>query len=266
MSLAPHTPWTDPDSPEATAHRLVNRPTEFDATRRDGVRCMVRRGWFRSGENSTPQQLLTTLMQLGGSVLRLGGGRGTTRCVELDGRTVFCKVYTTRTMGERLGNLVRRGHAIRELDCNCAVDAAGVPTAPIVAALSRRSFFGDVQIVVSEPAPGHSLLSILREQLTTTETRTPLLRDLGRFMADLHDHRVACRHLHGKHIFYDAQAGFTVIDLDGAHVYPWRWMLAPSRRRNLRDMERHLARVCTPEEIQIFLQSYHEATMELSLR
>ncbi|MCX7717832.1 MAG: lipopolysaccharide kinase InaA family protein [Candidatus Sumerlaeaceae bacterium] len=189
-----------------------------------------------------------------GTVLREGGGRGITSRREIGGYDVFCKMYRPDCLHRRLRDKFVGPRCLREWYANCLVSEAGIATAPIVAALCGRRRFSNCQLVISRPAPGHSLAHWLNGQAGDLQDRTAFLGALAGFVAHLHALGLCHPHLHAKHIFLSDSSQFMLIDLDRATLCQplpyWR------RLYNVRQMSRSLRRFGSDEDAECFVREY----------
>jgi hypothetical protein len=189
-----------------------------------------------------------------GTVLRAGGGRGLTSRREIGGQDVFCKMYRPDCFHRRLRDKFVGPRCLREWYANCLAGEAGVATAPIVAALCERRRFSNCQVVISHPAPGHSLAHWLNGQAGDLPDRTAFLGALAGFVVHLHAVGLCHPHLHAKHIFSLDGREFMLIDLDRATLCQplpyWR------RLYNVRQMSSSLRRFGADSDAECFVQEY----------
>lgn len=232
-----------------------NRHHEFQPFKTPASWGVYRRGWLLEADR--PGDRLRKIAESAGNLLRKGGGQGQTSLVLYNGRMVFCKVYSPSTWRRKMRDLLTEGRALREWRSNLRAERAGIRTARIQAAFTRREGADFIHYVLSEPAEGPDAATLLKQYREDEEARRGLLGELAHTVADFHHRGFFHAHLHCKHLFRGEDGGFTVIDLERCavlrHVDPFH------QRRNLRDMARSITRLLGPEEAAFFQRQYWAA-------
>lgn len=184
-------------------------------------------------------------------------GQGNTSCLEMLGHPVFCKIYRASTPARFLRDLFGVGRAMREWRANIACEALGIRTALVRAALTRREGLRYTHYFLTAQAPGMETAEILNALQDHPARRRAFLRQLGRYIASLHERGFWHAHLSLRHIFFTFDGQGTLIDLERSLIR--RRLPRRKIKRNLWQIQRRLQRVVPPEDLGEFEHGYRSA-------
>ncbi len=235
----------------------TNYHSEFEKIREGRLKGVIRIGWKEKlGDLSF---LFDEILRNPGDILRDGGGQGLTSVKALAGKDLFCKIYFPSTFHRRLREFFGFHRILREWEANVRAQEAGVQTAPIILAASRRSKLSSLGLLVTEPAPGRDARHVLRGLNDDPPLRKKTLEHLGRYVAHLHQSGFFHAHLHCKHIFLKEDGEASLIDLENSKVAGG----GLSKRQitlNLKQMVKSIELHVPENEVSVFLSAYNNTS------
>jgi tRNA A-37 threonylcarbamoyl transferase component Bud32 len=239
----------------AEARLPANERAQFLTVSEGNISGVLHRKWQHAAGDLPG--LLADLQQNPGEILRKGGGQGTTSRRDFDGVLAFIKVYPPGKLHRRLRDVLLKSRAVREWESNCALEALGIHTACVLAALTRRDGpFSHTHFFVTQAAPGEDLHGLLKGLRQDELRRRELLRFTGGYVAFLHRTGFWHAHLHAKHIFLTPERRVTLIDLERSMIR--KQLPAAKVERNLRQIRKSLSALVPKPELEEFERGYRE--------
>ncbi len=236
--------------------QMTNHRNEFLDIHGGGVRGVVHKSV--SDQIEDWGSFARKLEEEEGQLLRQGGGQGVTSRKKLFGISVFCKIYMPDKLHRRLRDLAGRLRCMREWDSNCKAAEAGIDTAPILAAFAQVSPpLHTKHYFLTAPAAGQDLCSIFKAGPEEAE-REMILKKLGGYVSRLHGIGFCHAHLNCPHIFMGEDYQFSLIDLERAFIR--KPLHQRYIDRNLKQLDKSLKKLVSPEEREIFRAAYNEAS------
>lgn len=214
--------------------RCVADNREFAAVGSGGFTGFARREWSRHlSDLSRPAELLAS------STLVKDSRTTTVGAVRFWDRKFHVKRYNYQSLAYALKNLLRPSRARRAWVAANACAMRGISAAaPVVFLERRRRGLLQESYLVCETVDGKMLSEILEQRALGTGDRRALIRALARYLARMHDRRIANRDLKSENLLVTRpQAGryeFFVVDFDGVRLGP------VSRRRRIKNLARLL--------------------------
>lgn len=233
----------------------TNYHSDFKNIREGRLKGVVRIG--REEELGDLNALFDDILAKPGKILRDGGGQGLSSVKELAGKNLFCKVYFPSNFHRRLRDFFGFYRVLREWEATVRAQEVGIQTASIILAVSRRSNFSILGLLVTEPAPGRDARNILRDLKDNPSLRKNTLEHLGKYVATLHCSGFYHAHLHCKHIFLNEDGEASLIDMENSKVAG-----ALSKRQitlNLEQMVKSIKLHVPENEVAIFLSAYDKS-------
>jgi hypothetical protein len=243
--LAPPTHFPTADSEQ-------NLASQFIAIREKKLRGVIHRSW--SNHFSGGEALLDALRASPAMAIDERAGQGKLSCRKMLGTVIYCKIYEYSTLSRYLRDLFGMGRALREWKANCACGALGIRTALVRAALTCREGLCFTHYFLTAKAPGLETAEIIKRLRHNRRKRRAFLRQLGRYVASLHERGFWHAHLSLRHIFFTPDGQGTLIDLERSMI---RRILSPRKiKRNIWQLQRRLRHIVPPEDLGEFEFGY----------